>query len=246
MLLVVIIAALIWGVGSITRTPRVLRAWATGFLWAAVVLAHLILPDGNEIRVATGGSAAPWLLLGGVVLMVLGYRTVLRRLRARARPSAAEGESAGPFREAELRRYARHIILREVGGPGQVALKRSKVLVVGAGVVWDPITCWLTSYGACMLSAAITYEVFLRAGGQGLRQMDKPWVKRILDGIHARPVRGVALLRAIFMIAPPVTVALALAGLRRRDHMLGTAIGVLIPLTGIVWLLQLGWELPFG
>jgi len=120
------------------------------------------------------------------------------------------------------------------------------VLVVGAGVVWDPITCWLTSYGACMLSAAITYEVFLRAGGQGLRQMDKPWVKRILDGIHARPVRGVALLRAIFMIAPPVTVALALAGLRRRDHMLGTAIGVLIPLTGIVWLLQLGWELPFG
>jgi molybdopterin/thiamine biosynthesis adenylyltransferase len=147
MLLVVIIAALIWGVGSITRTPRVLRAWATGFLWAAVVLAHLILPDGNEIRAATGGSAAPWLLLGGVVLVVLGYRTVLRKLRARARPSAAEGESAGPFREAELRRYARHIILREVGGPGQVALKRSKVLVVGAGGLGSPALMYLAAAG---------------------------------------------------------------------------------------------------
>ena len=33
----------------------------------------------------------------------------------------------------ELERYARHIVLREVGGPGQAALKRARVLVVGAG-----------------------------------------------------------------------------------------------------------------
>ena len=120
------------------------------------------------------------------------------------------------------------------------------VLVLGAGVVWDPVTCWVVSYGACLVSAAITFEVFLRAGGDGLQQMDKPWLKKILDGIHAHPVRGVAILRAMLMIAPPVTVALALAGIRRRDHMVGTATGILIPLTGIVWLTQLGWELPFG
>lgn len=120
------------------------------------------------------------------------------------------------------------------------------VLVLGAGVVWDPITCWLVSYGACLVSAAITYEVFLRAGGKGLQEIDKPWLKRILDGIHAHPIRGVAILRAFLMIAPPVTVALALAGLSRRDHIIGTSIGIVIPLTVIVWLLQLGWELPFG
>ena len=33
----------------------------------------------------------------------------------------------------ELERYARHIVLRDVGGPGQAALKRSSVLVIGAG-----------------------------------------------------------------------------------------------------------------
>jgi hypothetical protein len=32
----------------------------------------------------------------------------------------------------ELERYARHIVLQEVGGPGQAALKRARVLVVGA------------------------------------------------------------------------------------------------------------------
>ena len=33
----------------------------------------------------------------------------------------------------ELERYARHIVLREVGGPGQAKLKAARVLVVGAG-----------------------------------------------------------------------------------------------------------------
>ncbi|MFU8779071.1 MAG: hypothetical protein ACNA7M_15620, partial [Roseovarius sp.] len=36
------------------------------------------------------------------------------------------------FSETELNRYARHIILREVGGPGQRKLKEARVLVIGA------------------------------------------------------------------------------------------------------------------
>lgn len=35
----------------------------------------------------------------------------------------------------ELERYARHIVLREVGGPGQLALKEASVLVIGADSV---------------------------------------------------------------------------------------------------------------
>ena len=35
--------------------------------------------------------------------------------------------------EEEIERYARHIVLRGVGGPGQQKLKAARVLVVGAG-----------------------------------------------------------------------------------------------------------------
>lgn len=51
------------------------------------------------------------------------------------------------FSEDQIRRYARHILLPEVGGTGQARLLDSKVLVVGAGGLGSPLVLYLAAAG---------------------------------------------------------------------------------------------------
>src|SRR5882757_2333653 len=52
-----------------------------------------------------------------------------------------------PLKDDQLERYARHIVLREVGGAGQAKLLASRVLVVGAGGLGSPLVLYLAAAG---------------------------------------------------------------------------------------------------
>ena len=150
MILVLSIAAVLWGIGAVMGAPNTARFIMLGALMAGVLLIQITLPVGAPLRAATGGDVRLWLLILGFVGLVAVYSQILKTLRRRAANSSKPvqpTQNAPTFSDAELTRYARHIILREIGGPGQKALKEARVLVIGAGGLGAPALLYLAAAG---------------------------------------------------------------------------------------------------
>jgi molybdopterin/thiamine biosynthesis adenylyltransferase len=85
-----------------------------------------------------------------LLLAIIMYVRFLRRMSTKARETLAETPDdvvTKDMSETEMDRYARHIVLREIGGQGQARLRKSRVLVVGAGGLGSPVLSYLAAAG---------------------------------------------------------------------------------------------------
>jgi molybdopterin/thiamine biosynthesis adenylyltransferase len=146
MVAVLAAAAALWAIGATLKMPVSARLLMLALLYLAVLAVQVALPAGHPLREALGGSAGEWLVLGGIGFVVWVYVRGLRRLRGHVRQENLPRQpTAGS--SAELERNARHIVLREIGGPGQKRLKEARVLVVGAGGLGSPALLYLAAAG---------------------------------------------------------------------------------------------------
>jgi molybdopterin/thiamine biosynthesis adenylyltransferase len=146
-------AAAFWVLGGFWGLTAARRGMVLLTAWAGVIALHLALPEGHVLRLALGGDARIWLVAGVALGAVLAYAAGLGALRARGKAMEAKPEAVvepavpGSYAEGEVARYARHILLREIGGPGQKRLKSARILVVGAGGLGAPALLYLAAAG---------------------------------------------------------------------------------------------------
>ncbi|MGA0603637.1 HesA/MoeB/ThiF family protein [Caulobacter sp. KR2-114] len=103
------------------------------------------------------------------------------------------------FSDEEVERYARHLVLREVGGPGQQRLKAARVLIVGAGGLGAPAALYLAAAGVGALGIVdpdtvslsnLQRQVLYRTGDDGAPKVERAAdrLAELNPHVHVEPI----------------------------------------------------------
>lgn len=107
--------------------------------------------------------------------------------------------------------------------PGWIFLAAA---VLALGAFWGAVV----TYIAAVISCGVTFLSIRFLGGDALREMKNKTAMRIFRQLDARPIASVALLRVFFQTVPALNYALALSGIRFRHYMVGTLLGLPLPI----------------
>ena len=107
--------------------------------------------------------------------------------------------------------------------PGWIFLAAA---VLALGRTWGG----LATYVAAIVSCTVTFVSIRLIGGDALRGLKGKLATRLLSQLDAHPVRNIALLRILFQTVPPLNYALAMSGVRFRHYLVGTLLGLPLPI----------------
>jgi uncharacterized membrane protein YdjX (TVP38/TMEM64 family) len=120
------------------------------------------------------------------------------------------------------------ILLFSVGNLVQIP---GWIFLVAAVLTMGQFVGGVVTYVAATVSCIVTFATIRLIGGDALRRLDNRLAAKIFIKLDAAPLRSMVLLRILLQTMPALNYALALSGIKFRHYLLGTLIGLPVPIT---------------
>ena len=131
------------------------------------------------------------------------------------------------FHENELTGLLIFVALFSLGNLIQIP---GWLFLVAAVLTLGRIQGGSVTYIAALVSCTLTFVSIRFIGGNALREIDNRYARSLLGRLDARPILSIFLLRTLFQTAPALNYALAISGIDFRKYMIGTVIGLPLPI----------------
>lgn len=162
-----------------------------------------------------------WLICGALIaLIAIGEITGLRT-----------SFSFGSIKEIFLQNKLTGVIIFSlVFALGNLLYVPGWIFLVAAVLALGKEWGGLATYTAAMVSAILSYALIFKLGKDALRSFDNKWANKIFSNLDHSPIVSIVLLRLLFQTAPPLNYALAMSNIRFRHYLLGTLLGLPLPI----------------
>lgn len=104
------------------------------------------------------------------------------------------------------------------------------ILLVTAVLSFGKIQGGILTYIAAIISCTVVFLSISYIGKGSIKKLKFKWTDRVLAQLERNPIRSVIILRFVFQTAPPLNYTLALSDLKFKNYLIGTAIGLPIPI----------------
>jgi uncharacterized membrane protein YdjX (TVP38/TMEM64 family) len=104
------------------------------------------------------------------------------------------------------------------------------IFLASAVAALGPFWGGMATYVAACVTCSSTFWIIRAVGADALREFKGRWSARLFAQLDAHPLRSVVALRLLFQTIPALNYALALSGVRFRHYLLGTLLGLPLPI----------------
>jgi len=165
--------------------------------------------------------------LGALVAMLVGLYAI--------------GYSSGVVRDLSVERVKLHVeqagalgflLFLAVFAIGELVHVPGLVFVAAAILAYGRVWGGMAGFAGALCSLCVSFLIVRAVGGQPLNEVKEGRMRRMLDRLEARPVLTVFVLRMLLWMAPPLNYALAMSGVSFRNYVIGSALGLVLPMIG--------------